>query len=47
MRETLVISYRGQSIRVEEVDEIGGHLDELHDFEDSLLRDAQGRYYLR
>ena len=27
-RETLVISYRGQSIRVEEVDEIGGHFDE-------------------
>ena len=47
MRETLVIEYRGELISADIVDEVGGHFDELHDFDDRLLRDAQGRYYLR
>jgi hypothetical protein len=47
MTETLVISYRGQSIRAEIVDEVGGHYNDLYDFDDYLLRDSAGRYYLR
>jgi hypothetical protein len=47
MRETLVIEYRGELISVDIVDEIGGHLDDLHNFDDFLLRDSDGRYYLR
>src|SRR4029077_3409940 len=47
MTETLEISYRGQSIRAEIVNEIGGHYDDLYDFDDHLRRDSAGRYYLR
>jgi hypothetical protein len=47
MAETLVISHRGQSIRAEIVNQIGGHYDDLNDFDDCLLRDSAGRYYLR
>ena len=46
MREK-VINYRGQLIPVEVVDEIGGDLNELYEFEDYLLRDSHGRYYLQ
>ena len=46
MRE-IVIEYRGELIAVETVDEIGGDFDELYDFDDCLLRDSAGRYYLQ
>ena len=46
MRE-MVIEYRGELIPVETVDEIGGDLNELYDFDDYLLRDSDGRDYLR
>jgi hypothetical protein len=45
MRETLVIEYRGELISVDIVDEIGGHFDDLHDFNDFLLRDSDGRCF--
>ncbi|HEY4273209.1 MAG TPA: hypothetical protein VGM65_14520 [Candidatus Udaeobacter sp.] len=47
MRETLLISYRGETIAVELVEEISGDHDDLYEFEDYLLRDSDGRYYLR
>lgn len=47
MSETLVISYRGERIPVEEVEEIGGDHDDLYEFQDCLPRDSHGRYYLR
>jgi hypothetical protein len=38
---------RGQHIAVELVEEIAGHFDDLYDFEDILLRDDAGNYYLK
>ena len=47
MTETLVIEFMGEPISVEIVDQTGGHFDDLYDFDDYLLRDSDGRYYLR
>jgi hypothetical protein len=41
------IIYRGERIAVHEVEEMGGDLDDLRDFTDTLLRGKDGTYYLR
>jgi hypothetical protein len=41
------IAYSGRHIRVEEVEEIGGDLNNLYDYNDTLYRDAAGNYYLK
>jgi len=41
------LHYRGQCITVEEVESIGGQLDELRDFDEVLYRDDGGKFYLR
>jgi hypothetical protein len=47
MKEKMVISYRGEPMTVELVEEISGDHDDLYEFEDYLLRDSGGRYYLQ
>jgi hypothetical protein len=46
MKEIEIV-YRGRRVAVKEVEEMGGMLDDLHDFNDTLLRDGVGNYYLK
>jgi hypothetical protein len=46
MKEIEIV-YRGRPIAVEEVEEIGGSLNDLYDYNDTLLRDEDGHYYLK
>jgi hypothetical protein len=41
------IVYRGRRIAVKEVEQIGGDLDDLYDYNDTLFRDEEGNYYLK
>jgi hypothetical protein len=47
MNDQTEIVYRGRRIAAKEVEEIGGLLDDLHEFNDTLFRDGAGNYYLR
>ena len=45
--KTTKIRYCGRQIAVEEVEEIGGDFNDLYDFNDTLLLDRDGNYYLK
>lgn len=47
MSETFVISYKRKQITAELVEEISGDSDDFYEFEDYLLRDSDGCYYLQ
>ncbi len=43
----MLFEFRGRRIYVEEMEEMSGELDELHHYNDTLLRSSDGNYYLR